>query len=78
MLNDVEYTYKVQAVRRLGDELLASLDSPLRVAKPEKLTGPPPLLGLFAVATSQGVELRWEPSPAADLAGYRVYRRATR
>ena len=27
------------------------------------------------MATSQGVELRWEPSPAADLAGYRVYRR---
>ncbi len=75
VLNEVEYTYKVQAVRRLGGELLASLDSPLQVAKPEKLTGPPPLLGLFAVPTSQGVELRWEPSPAADLAGYRVYRR---
>jgi hypothetical protein len=75
VLNEVEYTYKVQAVRRLGGELLASEDSPLRVAKPEKLTPPPPLLGLFAVATSQGVELRWEPSPAADLAGYRVYRR---
>ncbi len=75
VLNDVEYTYKIQAVRRLGGELLASPDSPLLVAKPEKLTPPPPLLGLFAVATSQGVELRWEPSPAADLAGYRVYRR---
>ncbi len=75
VLNEVEYTYKVQAVRRLGGELLASVDSPLQVAKPEKLTPPPPLLGLFAVATSRGVELRWEPSPAADLAGYRVYRR---
>jgi len=75
VLNEVEYTYKVQAVRRLGGELLASLDSPLQVAKPEKLTPPPPLLGLLAVATAQGVELRWEPSPAADLAGYRVYRR---
>ncbi len=69
VLNEVEYTYKVQAVRRLGGELLASLDSPLKVAKPEKLTGPPPLLGLFAVATSQGVELRWEPSPAAGPGG---------
>ena len=29
VLNEVEYTYKVQAVRRLGGELLASLDSPL-------------------------------------------------
>ena len=30
VLNQVEYTYKVQAVRRLGGELLASGDSPLR------------------------------------------------
>jgi len=66
----------VQAVRRLGGELLASGDSPLRTARPEKLTPPPPLLGLLAVPTSQGVELRWQPSPAPDLAGYRVYRRS--
>jgi len=26
---------------------------------------------------SKGVELRWDPSPAPDLAGYRVYRRRT-
>src|SRR5208337_3580237 len=51
-LNQVEYTYKVQAVRRLGGELLASGDSPLRTARPEKLTPPPPLLGLLAVPTS--------------------------
>ncbi len=76
VLNDVEYTYKVQAGRRLGGDLLASLDSPTRFAMPEKRTPPPPVLNLFAVATSQGVELRWEPSPAPDLAGYRVYRRA--
>ncbi len=75
VLNEVEYTYKVQAVRRLGGELLASPDSPLRTAKPVKLTPPPPLLGLLAVATDRGVELHWEPSPAPDLAGYRVYRR---
>jgi fibronectin type 3 domain-containing protein len=57
--------------------LLASLDSPLQAAKPVKLTPPPPLLNLVAVATDQGVELHWEPSPVpeADLAGYRVYRR---
>ncbi|MGP7977171.1 MAG: fibronectin type III domain-containing protein, partial [Desulfobaccales bacterium] len=74
--NEVEYTYKVLAVRRLGGELLASADSPLVSARPEKLTPPPPLLDLLAVPTSQGVELRWQPSPAPDVAGYRVYRRA--
>jgi hypothetical protein len=79
VLNDVEYTYKVQAVRRLagaGGELLASRDSPTAAAKPEKRTPPPPLLHVFAVPTSRGVELRWDPSPVQDLAGYRVYRRA--
>ena len=29
----------------------------------------------MAAPTVKGVELRWEPSPAKDLAGYRVYRR---
>jgi fibronectin type 3 domain-containing protein len=77
VLNDVEYTYRVLAARRLGGDLLASAPSPTAAAQPEKRTPPPPLLNLLAVATSQGVELRWEPSPAPDLAGYRVYRRAT-
>jgi hypothetical protein len=75
VLNDVEYTYKVLSVRRLGGDLLASPDSPTVTAMPEKRTPPPPVLNLFAVTTSQGVELRWEASPAPDLAGYRVYRR---
>jgi hypothetical protein len=77
VLNDVEYTYKVVAVRPLGGDLLASLDSPTCKAMPEKRTPPPPLLNVLAVPTSQGVELRWEPSPAPDAAGYRVYRRST-
>jgi len=56
--------------------LLASADSPLVSARPEKLTPPPPLSGLLAVPTSQGVELRWQTSPAPDVAGYRLYRRS--
>ena len=75
VLNEVAYTYKVQAVRRLGGELLASQDSPLQTAKPLKLTPPPPVLGLLAVVTDQAWNCAWEASPAADLAGYRVYRR---
>ena len=68
---------KLQAVRRLGGDLLASLDSPTRMAMPEKRTPPPPVMNVLVVATSQGVELRWEESPAPDVAGYRVYRRST-
>ncbi len=75
VLNDVEYTYKAVAVRRVGEDLLASLDSVTQVAMPEKRTPPPPVTNLLAVPTTQGVELRWELSPAPDVAGYRVYRR---
>ena len=75
--NDVEYTYMVRSVRRLGRDLLVSLDSPVRAVKAQDFTPPPPLLNLVAVPTSKGVELRWDPSPAPDLAGYRVYRRRT-
>jgi uncharacterized protein len=76
VLNDVEYTYKVAAVRPLGGDLLASLDSAAKKAMPEKRTPPPPVMHVLAVATSQGVELRWEESLLPDVAGYRVYRRA--
>jgi hypothetical protein len=75
VLNNVDYTYKVVAVRRLDGNLLASLASPTRRAMPEKTTPPPPVLNVLAVPSPQGVALRWEPSPAPDLAGYRIYRR---
>ncbi len=75
VLNDVEYTYKVRAVRRIGPDLLESIDSPSRTAMPEKRTPPPPVLNLVAVAGENGVELRWDPSSAPDVAGYRIYRR---
>ncbi|MEJ2069255.1 MAG: hypothetical protein P8X49_14775 [Syntrophobacterales bacterium] len=72
--NEVEYTYMIRAVRHLGDYFLESLNSPSRTVMAQDLTPPPPPLNLVAVPTSKGVELRWEPSPAPDLAGYRVYR----
>jgi len=73
--NEVEYIYMVRSARRLGGDVLLSLDSPTRSAAPQDLTPPPPLVNLVAVPTPRGVELRWDPSPAPDLAGYRVYRR---
>lgn len=73
--NEVEYTYTIRAVRRLGQYELESLDSPRRTVTPQDLTPPPPPQNLVAVPTARGMELRWEPSPVADLAGYRVYRR---
>jgi hypothetical protein len=75
VLNDVEYTYKIRAQRKVGPDFLESGDSPTRMAMPEKLAPPPPLINVVAVAGKTGVELRWDPSPAPDLAGYRIYRR---
>jgi hypothetical protein len=75
VLNDVEYNYKVRAVRRVGPDFLESMDSPVRTAMPEKRTPPPPVLNLVAVAGERGVELRWDPSSAPDVAGYKIYRR---
>ncbi len=72
--NEVEYTYKIRAVRQLGQYELEGPDSPSRTATPRKFTPPPPVLNLVAAPTAKGVELRWNPSPATDIAGYRVYR----
>jgi hypothetical protein len=75
--NEVEYTYKTRAVRQLGQYTLESPDSPTRTVIPQKFTPPPPLLNLVGAITGKGVELRWDASPAPDLAGYRVYRRSS-
>ncbi len=73
--NEVDYTYTIRAVRKMGPDLLESEPSPMVKARPQRTTGPPPLLNLTAVPQPGGVELRWDPSPDKDLAGYRVYRR---
>ncbi|MBW1992347.1 MAG: fibronectin type III domain-containing protein [Deltaproteobacteria bacterium] len=72
--NEVEYTYRVTAARQVGPDLLESGPSATVTVKPQDLTAPPPPLALVAAPTVKGVDLRWEPSPARDLAGYRVYR----
>jgi hypothetical protein len=72
--NEVEYTYMIRAVRRLGQYELESLDSLSRTVTPTDMTPPPPPLNLVAAPTHRGVDLRWDPSPATDLAGYRVDR----
>jgi hypothetical protein len=74
--NEVEYIFKLRAVRRLGPDWLTSRDSASLTARPVKLTPPPPILNLMAAASARGVELHWDMSPIPDLAGYRVYRRA--
>ncbi|MGQ9921740.1 MAG: fibronectin type III domain-containing protein [Desulfobacca sp.] len=74
--NDVSYRYLVRALRKIGPDVLESLDSPQQTAKPVDLTPPAPVVNLVAVPTDQGIELRWEPGREPDLAGYLVWRRS--
>lgn len=74
--NEVSYQYRLRAVRLVAGDPLESLDSITLTARPVDLTPPAPIQHLVAVPTRQGIELRWQPSPEADLAGYRVWRRA--
>lgn len=74
--NDKDYNYVVRAWRQVEDDSLESGSSPEKQVRPLDLTPPAPLLHLVAAATSKGIELRWDPSPEQDLAGYRIYRRS--
>ena len=75
VLNEVEYTYKVQAVRRLGDRVAGQPGFPAsdRQAGEADAAAAPvgPLRG--GHLSGRGTALGNQPGP--DLAGYRVYRR---
>ncbi|MEW6427476.1 MAG: fibronectin type III domain-containing protein [Thermodesulfobacteriota bacterium] len=70
-VNGRSYSYVVQAARRQGEILIHGKDGGPIVARPRDLTPPLPPFGLVRT----GQDLRWQPVPAADLAGYRIYRR---
>ncbi len=74
--NDVTYRYRVRAVRKVGADVLESLDSPVQTATPVDMTPPAPVLNVVAVSTTRGIELRWDPGREPDLAGYLVFRRS--
>ncbi len=74
--NDITYRYLVRALRKIGPDVLESLDSPIQTAKPVDMTPPAPVVNLVAVPTAKGIELRWEPGREPDLAGYLVFRRS--
>jgi fibronectin type 3 domain-containing protein len=51
-------------------------DSAVVEITPEDAFAPSPPTEMRAVASETAVEISWNPSPEADLAGYVVYRRA--
>ena len=74
--NGIKYFYRVQTMMAAAGEVAGGGVSADVSASAIDLTPPPPVSGVMAVATGQGIKVFWEKSEAADLAGYRVYRRA--
>ncbi|MDQ7837573.1 MAG: hypothetical protein RDU59_03665 [Thermodesulfobacteriota bacterium] len=73
--NDAFYTYRVRAVRSVKTTLIEGPESDEVTAFPKDMTPPAPPTGLSAIASPEGIVLRWIDNTEADLAGYRVYRR---
>jgi len=73
--NGQKYFYTVQSLLVHGDEFVAGGVSEDVASTPVDLTPPPPPGGVTAVWTSGGIKIFWDESGAADIGGYRVYRR---
>lgn len=74
--NGRKYFYAVQGLMVHKDDLAEGGRSKEISVTPVDLTPPVPPLGVTAVSTSVGVKIFWDKSDAADLGGYKVYRRA--
>jgi len=69
-----DFRYRVAAVSYAGPPRIESdASAPVAVAYKDLLPPPPPA-NVTALIETNGVRLIWDPSEAADLAGYYVYR----
>jgi len=73
--NGRTYAYQVQAISVYSQGSVGSALSAAAKANPLDRTPPPVPAGVVAVRTEVGVKIYWDHVEAADLAGYRVYRR---
>jgi hypothetical protein len=69
------YAYRVRALTGEETALLESEDSAVLEVAPVDVFPPSPPTGLTSVTATGLITLFWEPSPEADVAGYRVWRR---
>ncbi len=74
--NGQKYFYKIQSVFQVDGNVVGGGMSEVTTAVPVDLTPPEAPTGVTVVATSNGFKVFWENSPANDLQGYHVYRRA--
>jgi uncharacterized protein len=75
--NGQKYFYSVQTLTDFQNELAQGGVSKEVATTPVDLTPPISPSGVTAVRTDGGIKVFWDRSDAADLAGYRVYRRAS-
>jgi len=68
------YFYRVRTVAQFGVDTIESADSVVVSVTPRDVFPPPAPTRLVAIASPARVDLTWDASPAADLAGYYVYR----
>jgi uncharacterized protein len=76
VLNGLRYFYTIQSITAINDDVVRGGISKTVAAIPMDLTPPLPPLGVTAVRTGVGIKIYWDKSDAADVNGYRVYRRA--
>ena len=76
VMNGQKYVYTVQTLTDYKNELAQGGISKEITATPIDLTPPLPPSGVTAIRTDAGIKVFWDRSEAADLAGYRIYRRA--
>jgi uncharacterized protein len=76
LVNGRKYFYTVQSITDYKNELALGGVSKEIEAIPQDMTAPLPPAGVSAVRTEAGIKVFWDRSDAADLAGYKVYRRS--
>jgi len=76
VVNGQQYSYQVQSVLRFDEDLVFGGVSEAVSVTPMDTTPPPVVTGVEVFNTGKGIRVVWEPSTAADVAGYHIYRRA--
>lgn len=76
--NGKRYFYRVRAVRLHHGVAAAGMVSATVAASPRDQMAPAPPRQVGVAAVAGGVRIVWEAVPEADLAGFRVYRRAAK
>jgi len=72
----VTYSYRIRTIAQFGADTVESDNSVAVTVEARDVFPPPVPANLIAITGAGRVDLTWDASAAADLAGYNVYRRA--